>query len=82
MGFWDGSGISWTICKQYPSRSRQQLNTAHQHLITRLLEAGCSSWRQTDSVKALKELENENNGQDYPTDKADAFLGLIDTKAL
>ena len=23
MGFWDGSGISWTICKQSAPRSRQ-----------------------------------------------------------
>jgi len=23
MGFGDGSGISWTICKQYAPRSRQ-----------------------------------------------------------
>ena len=26
MGFWDGSGISWTICKQSAPRSRQ-INT-------------------------------------------------------
>jgi len=24
MGFWDGSGISWTICKQSAPRSRQK----------------------------------------------------------
>jgi len=23
MGFWDGSGISWTMCKQSAPRSRQ-----------------------------------------------------------
>ena len=38
-GFWDGSGISWTICKQSAPRSRQQ------HLITQFLQARCSSWR-------------------------------------
>ena len=26
----------------------------HQHLITQLLQARCSSWRPTNSVKALK----------------------------
>ena len=27
---------------------------AHQHLITQFLQAGCFSWRSTNSVKALK----------------------------
>jgi len=29
-GFWDSSGISWTICKQYAPRSRQ-ITTATPH---------------------------------------------------
>ena len=31
-----------------------QTRKPHQHIITQLLQAGCSSWCQTDSVKALK----------------------------
>ena len=40
---WKGRGISWTTRKQ-----------PHQHLITQFLQAGCSSWHPTDSVKTLK----------------------------
>jgi len=32
MGFWDGSGISWTICKQSAPRSRQ-ITTPTRHSI-------------------------------------------------
>ena len=46
IGFWDGSGISWTICKQSAPRS----NTHH----SVFLQAGCSSWCPTNSFKALK----------------------------
>ena len=48
MGFWDGSGISWTN-NLHLTPDRQP----HQHLITHFLQAGCSSWRPTNSVKAL-----------------------------
>jgi len=35
MGFWDGSGISWTICKQSAPRSRQTTTpTPHQSSFT------------------------------------------------
>jgi len=53
MGFGDGSGISWTICKQSAPRSRQ---------ITTLivLQAVCSSWCPTNSVKALKAISKVN----------------------
>jgi len=47
MGLWDGSSISWTICKQSAPSSRD-------NLITQFLQAGCSSWRPTNRVKALK----------------------------
>jgi len=51
MGFWDGSGIRWTIRKQSAPRSRQiTTSTRHHSSFT----AGCSSWRPTSSVKALK----------------------------
>jgi len=35
MGFWDGSGISWTICKQSTSRSRQ-ITTPTPHQLGRM----------------------------------------------
>jgi len=46
MGFWDAVA-SAGICEQSAPRSRQ-------HLITQFLQARCSSWRPTYSVKALK----------------------------
>jgi len=33
MGFWDSSGISWTICKQSAPRSRHITNTNTRHSI-------------------------------------------------
>ena len=33
MGFWDGSGISWTICKQSAPRSRQITTPTPHHSI-------------------------------------------------
>jgi len=33
MGFWDGSGISWTICKQSPPPSRQITTPTPHHSI-------------------------------------------------
>jgi len=34
-GFWDGSGISWTICKQSAPRSRQKTTpTPHRSFFT------------------------------------------------
>ena len=36
----DGSGMSWTTCKQFAPHSSQK---PHQHLITQFLQAGCFS---------------------------------------
>ena len=47
------SGISWTICKQGAPHSRQTTT-----LITQFLQARCSFWRPTNSVKALKAIPN------------------------
>jgi len=53
------SGISWTICKQFTvksaPRSRQITIPTPHHSI---LQARCSAWRQTNSVKALKMKAN------------------------
>ena len=46
------SGISWTICKQSAPRSRQITTQTPHHSV--FLQAGCSSWRPTNSVKAQK----------------------------
>jgi len=47
-----GSGISWTICKPYAPHSRQITMLATHH--SNFLQARCSSWCLTNSVKALK----------------------------
>jgi len=49
MGFWDGSGISWTICKQGVPRSTQITMPAPHHSIF----TGRTLFL-TPSVKALK----------------------------
>jgi len=51
MVFQDGSGISWTICKQSTPCFRQ-ITTPRPHYS--VLQAGCSSSRPTNSIKALK----------------------------
>jgi len=48
-------GIGWTIRKQSAPPSLPLDRQPHQHLIIPFLQAGCSSWRQTNSVKAQEE---------------------------
>jgi len=48
-----GSGISWAVCKSAP-RSRQITMPAPHHWSC--LQAGCPSYRPTNSVKALKAI--------------------------
>ena len=50
-----GSGISWAICKS-ASRSRQITMPVPHH--SSFLQAGCPSWRPTNSIKALKANTN------------------------
>ena len=52
--WWGGSGIRWTICKSSAPHYRQ-ITTPSAHL-SNVLQAGCSSWRPTNSVKALNAL--------------------------
>ena len=52
-----GSGISWAICKSAP-RSRQITKPAPHHSV--FLQAGCPSYRPTNSVKALKATCNQS----------------------
>ena len=53
-----GSGISWAICKSAP-RSRQITMPAPHHLV--FLQAGCPSCRPTNSVKALKAVDQNTD---------------------
>ena len=52
MGFWDAVASAGPYANNLhlATESRQP----HQHLITQFLKAGCSNWRPTNSVKALK----------------------------
>ena len=60
MGFWDGSGISWTICKQPAPRSRQITTPApHRSIFTgRMLflthNQQCQSTECTHFEKLIK----------------------------
>ena len=52
MGFWDGSGISWTICKQSTYHQTQITTpTPHHSIFT-----GQMLFRPPNRVKALKAL--------------------------
>ena len=53
------SGISWTICKQSVPCFRQITTPTPHHWI--FLQAGCSSCRQTNSVRAPKALKKAKN---------------------
>ena len=64
MRFWDGSGNSWdhmqTICTSL--RTENQINTTS----LKSLQAGCSSWRPTNGVKALKATEHRVDRENKP----------------
>jgi len=56
IGFWDGNGISWTICKQSVRRSRQIATpTPHHSIFTgRMLILMPNQQSQSKSYKPLK----------------------------
>ena len=56
--FGDGSGISWTTCKQSVPRSRQTTTPVPHHSF---LQAGCSTWRPTNNVNALNTFPKNND---------------------
>ena len=60
MGFGDGSGIRWDICKQSAPCSRQITTSTPHHPITQFLQSGCSSWCQTNSVKSTEGINIQN----------------------
>ena len=61
MWFWDGSGISWTTHNLHFAPDSQP----HQHLISQFLQTGCSSWRPTNSVKAMEKNNNKQLQQPF-----------------
>jgi len=66
-----GSGISWAICKSAP-RSRQITMPAPHH--SSFLQAGCPSYRPTNSDKALEmEKETRNGRHDQRTYSVNDF---------
>ena len=75
MGFWDGSGISWTMCKQSAPHSRQITTPTPHHSF---LQAACSSWRPTptNSVKVLKAQSRQSAGRPTHTHLMVLFPGL------
>ena len=48
-----GSGISWAICKSAPRPRQITMPAPHCSVF---LQAGCPSWRPTNSVKALNHI--------------------------
>jgi len=61
MGVWDGSGISWTICKQYAPCSRQTTTQTRHHSIftDQMLFLTPSQQRQSTVGVILAELFSE-----------------------
>jgi len=64
-GFWDGSGISWTICRQSTPCSRQMTTQTPHHSIF-------TGWSPTDSIKVLKAERNATKIQ-YNSDNLSAI---------
>ena len=50
MGLWDAVASAGPYANNLLLASDREW---HQHIISQFLQAGCSSWRPTDSVKAL-----------------------------
>jgi len=69
-----GSGISWAICKS-ARRSRQITTPAPHHSV--FLQAGCPSYRPTDSVKALKAYTHTHFLLNCPDFLKSEPLGII-----
>jgi len=60
LGFWDA------VASAGPYANDLHLDPErwpHQHLITQFLQTGCSSWRPTNSFKALKALGHNTKWQ-------------------
>ena len=69
MGFWDGSGISWTICKQSAPRSRQITTpTSHQSIFTdRVLFLALNEQCQSTEGTLVIVIIVQNAGRDCGT---------------
>jgi len=62
MAFWDGSGISWTICKQPAPRSRQLTTpTPHHNFTGRMLSLTPNEQCQSTRVR----FEPERTGTPF-----------------
>jgi len=62
MGLWDGSGISWTICKQSAPRSRQiTTSTPHCSIFTgRMLFLTPNEDQSTEGTKVSTVTQQQN----------------------
>ena len=56
---WWGFGMQWHLLDHLQTTC----TSLHQHLITQFLQAECSSWRPTNSVKALKAIPSPGKFQ-------------------
>jgi len=66
-GFWDGSGISWTICKQSAPRSRQITTPTPHHSILRgrMLFLMSKHWRQAWRSAAIARMDSRPPAASY-----------------
>ena len=68
MGIWDGSGISWSICKQSAPRSRQVTTPTPHHsiftgwvlFVTPIQQCQSTNTKQTRSIWIVFKYQNEN----------------------
>jgi len=68
MGFWDGSGISWTICKQSAPRSRQITTpTPHHSMFTGRMPFLTPNQQRQSTEGTVKERERVVNPFDPMT---------------
>jgi len=63
-GFWDGSGISWTICKQSAPRSRQTTTPIPHHSIFTGRMLFLTPNQQRQSTEGLQSAESTTRNVD------------------
>ena len=64
MGFWDGSGINWTICKQPAPRSRLITTSTPRHSIFTGRMLFLTPNQQCQSTESNNDNSNNNNNYD------------------
>ena len=75
MGVWDGSGISWTVCKQSAPRPRQ-ITTPAPHHSTVLFLMPNQQCQCTEGTKSMAMVDVDDSCQ-FSADSQPKSIGLV-----